>query len=146
MAESNTGLMKKTKAQLIEIILRKDEVERNCRTEISNLSEKLKIYDSDVKFMKNQLKEDNTVIDKQANLIIEKAKLIESMQSQFDISATEVAEAKETVRMYKDYIKGLSIICAVLVIILISIMFVFQGNKDWFLGDSRTIYYLPFIN
>ena len=125
MAEISTSLMKKTKAQLIEIILRKDEVERNCRTEISNLSEKLKIYDSDVKFMKNQLKEDNTVIDKQANLIIKKAKLIESMQSQFDISATEVAEAKETVRMYKDYIKGLSIICAVLVIILISIMFVF---------------------
>lgn len=124
MAESNNGLMKKTKAQLIEIILRKDEVERNCRTEISNLSEKLKIYDSDVKLMKNQIKEDNTVIDKQANLIIKKAKLIESMQSQFDISATEVAEAKETVRMYKDYIKGLSIICAVLVIILISIMFV----------------------
>lgn len=125
MAESNTGLMKKTKAQLIEIILRKDEVERNCRTEISNLNEKLKIYDSDVKLMKNQIKEDNTVIDKQANLIIKKAKLIESMQSQFDISATEVAEAKETVRMYKDYVKGLSIICAVLVIILISIMFVF---------------------
>ena len=125
MAEPNNGLMKKTKAQLIEIILRKDEVERNCRTEISNLSEKLKIYDSDVKLMKNQIKEDNTVIDKQANLIIKKAKLIESMQSQFDISATEVAEAKETVRMYKDYVKGLSIICAVLVIILISIMFVF---------------------
>lgn len=125
MAESNTGLMKKTKAQLIEIILRKDEVERNCRTEISNLSEKLKIYDSDVKLMKNQLKEDKTVINEQANVILKKTNLIESMQSQFDISATEVAEAKETVRMYKDYVKGLSIICAVLVIILISIMFVF---------------------
>lgn len=125
MAEPNNGLIKKTKAQLIEIILRKDEVERNCRTEISNLSEKLKIYDSDVKLMKNQIKEDNTVIDEQANLIIKKTKLIESMQSQFDISATEVAEAKETIRMYKDYVKGLSIICAILVIILISIMFVF---------------------
>ena len=125
MAEPNNGLMKKTKAQLIEIILRKDEVERNCRTEISNLSEKLKIYDSDIKLMKNQIKEDNTVIDEQANLIIKKAKLIESMQSQFDISATEVAEAKETINQYKDYVKSLKITCAFLIIVIISIMFVF---------------------
>lgn len=125
MAEPNNGLMKKTKAQLIEIILRKDEVERNCRTEINNLSEKLKIYDSDVKLMKNQIKEDNTVIDEQANLIIKKAKLIESMQSQFDISATEVAEAKETINQYKDYVKSLKITCAFLIIVIISIMFVF---------------------
>ena len=146
MAESNNGLMKKTKAQLIEIILRKDEVERNCRIEINNLNEKLKFYDSDVKLMKNQLKADKTVIDEQANVILKKTNLIESMKSQFDISATEVAEAKETINLYKDYVKYLSVICSVLVIILISIMFVFQGNKDWFLGDSRTIYYLPFIN
>lgn len=125
MAEPNNGLMKKTKAQLIEIILRKDEVERNCRTEISNLSEKLKIYDSDIKLMKNQIKEDNTVIDEQANLIIKKAKLIESMQSQFDISASEVAEAKETINQYKDYVKSLKITCAFLIIVIISIMFVF---------------------
>lgn len=125
MAELNNGLMKKTKAQLIEIILRKDEVERNCRIEINNLSEKLKIYDNDIKLMKNQIKEDNTVIDKQANLIIKKAKLIESMQSQFDISATEVAEAKETINQYKDYVKSLKITCAFLIIVIISIMFVF---------------------
>ena len=125
MAEPNNGLMKKTKAQLIEIILRKDEVERNCRTEISNLSEKLKIYDSDVKLMKNQLKEDKTVINEQANVILKKTNLIESMQSQFDISATEVAEAKETINQYKDYVKSLKITCAFLIIIIISIMFVF---------------------
>ena len=125
MAEISNSLIKKTKAQLVEIILRKDEVERNCRTEISNLNEKLKFYDSDVKLMKNQLKADKTVINEQANVIIKKTNFIESLKSQFDISATEVAEAKETVRMYKDYVKGLSIICAVLVIILISIMFVF---------------------
>ena len=45
MAETtNNSLMKKTKAQLIEIILRKDEVERECRTEISNLNKKIKDY------------------------------------------------------------------------------------------------------
>ena len=125
MAESNNGLMKKTKAQLIEIILRKDEVERNCRTEISNLSEKLKIYDSDIKRIKDQLKKDKDVINERANVILKKTNLIESMQSRFEILVTEVAEAKNTVRMYKDYVKGLSITCAFLVIILISIMFVF---------------------
>ena len=44
MAEISTGLMKKTKAQLVEIILRKDEVERECRTEISNLNKRIKGY------------------------------------------------------------------------------------------------------
>ena len=34
MEENNKGLMKKTKAQLIEIIIRKDAVERECRDEI----------------------------------------------------------------------------------------------------------------
>ena len=39
MAQNTNGLMKKTKSQLIEIILRKDSVEQECRTEISNLKE-----------------------------------------------------------------------------------------------------------
>ena len=61
MAEPNNGLMKKTKAQLIEIILRKDEVERNCRTEISNLSEKLKkLEDLGTKIYRTD--EDGTII------------------------------------------------------------------------------------
>lgn len=125
MAEISTGLMKKTKAQLIEIILRKDEVERECRTEISNLNKRIKGYDADIDGMIEESKADKSIINKQANMLIEKENLIEGMKSQFDISATEVAEAKETVRMYKDCVKGLSIICAILIIILISIMFVF---------------------
>ena len=124
MAEPNNGLMKKTKAQLIEIILRKDEVERNCRTEISNLNEKLKSYNTYIDTSAEQLKENKDIIDKQANLIIEKENLIESLKSQFDIYATEVTEAKETINQYKDYVKSLKITCAVLIIILISIMFI----------------------
>ena len=120
MAEISTGLMKKTKAQLIEIILRKDEVERECRTEISNLNKRIKGYDADIKGMAKQ-----TIIDKQANMLIEKENLIEGMKSQFDISATEVAEAKESVNMYKRYIKALSIACATLFFILMNMLFVF---------------------
>ena len=125
MADISTGLMKKTKAQLIEIILRKDEVERECRTEISNLNKRIKAYDADIKGITKQAKTDKSIIDKQANMLIEKENLIEDMKSQFDISATNVAEAKEAVNIYKRYIKALSIACATLVFILMSILFVF---------------------
>ena len=125
MADISTGLMKKTKAQLIEIILRKDEVERECRTEISNLNKRIKGYDADIKGMTKQVKADKSIIDKQANMLIEKENIIEDMKSQFDISATKVAEAKEAVNIYKHYIKALSIACATLVFILMSILFVF---------------------
>ena len=125
MADISTGLMKKTKAQLIEIILRKDEVERECRTEISNLNKRIKGYDADIKGMTKQVKADKAIIDKQANMLIEKENIIEDMKSQFDISATEVAEAKEAVNIYKRYIKALSIVCSTLVFILMSILFVF---------------------
>ena len=125
MAEISTGLMKKTKAQLIEIILRKDEVERECRTEISNLNKRIKGYDADIEGMTEQLKADKSIIDKQASMLIEKENLIESMKSQFDIFATEVTEAKEVVYMYKHYVKALSIACAALAIALICKLFVF---------------------
>ncbi len=125
MAESNNGLMKKTKAQLIEIILRKDEVERECRTEISNLNKRIKNYDANIKDMTEQSKETKAIIDKQANMLIEKENLIDDMTSQFDIFTTETAEAKESICIYKYYIKTLSIACAVLAIALIYKLFVF---------------------
>ena len=125
MAEISTGLMKKTKAQLIEIILRKDEVERECRTEISNLNKKIKSYDADIESITEESKADKSIIDKQASMLIEKENLIEGMQSQFDIFATEVTEAKEDVYMYKHYVKALSIACAALAIALICKLFVF---------------------
>ena len=125
MAEINTSLMKKTNDQLVEIILRKDEVERECRTEISNLNKKIKDYDADIESITEQLKENKDVIYKQASMIIEKENLIEDMKSQFDISSTEVAEAKEKCFIYKHYIKTLSIVCAILTVILICKLFVF---------------------
>ena len=125
MAEISTGLMKKTKAQLVEIILRKDEVERECRTEISNLNKRIKSYNADIEGMTEQSKADKSIIDKQASMLIEKENLIESMKSQFDIFATEVTEAKEAVYMYKHYVKALSISCAAFAIALICKLFVF---------------------
>ena len=125
MADISTGLMKKTKAQLIEIILRKDEVERECRTEISNLNKRIKSYDADIKGMTEQSKENKSIIDKQANMLIEKENLIDDMTSQFDIFATETTEAKESIGIYKYYVKALSIACVALIVALICKLFVF---------------------
>lgn len=125
MAESNNGLMKKTKAQLIEIILRKDEVEQKCRTEISYLNKRIESYCADIKGMTEQSKENKSIIDKQANMLIEKENLIDDMTSQFDIFATETAEAKESVYIYKHYVKALSIACVALIIALMCKLFVF---------------------
>ena len=125
MAEINTSLMKKTKAQLVEIILRKDEVERECRTEISNLNKKIKDYNAEIEIITERSKTYKSIIDKQANTLIKKESLIEDMKSQFDISATEVVNAREAAYMYKRYVKVLSIACVALAITLICKLFVF---------------------
>ena len=125
MAEIGNGLIKKTKAQLVEIILRKDEVERECRAEISNLNKRIKGYEFDIKGMIEQQKEDKSIIDKQANILIEKENLLDGMKSQFDISAIEVAEAKEFANKYKRYTINLSIACAIFAVALICTLFVF---------------------
>ena len=125
MAEISNSLIKKTKAQLVEIILRKDDVERECRTEISNLNKRIKGYEFDIKGMIEQQKEDKSIIDKQANMLIEKENLIDGMKSQFDISAIEVAETKELANMYKRYTINLSIACVTLGVILICTLFIF---------------------
>ena len=124
MAETNNGLMKKTKVQLIEIILRKDDVERECRDEINNLKNRIKNYDADVEGMSKRIKDDNNIIKQQADLIVEKENLIDELKSQFDISATEVAEAKEAVELYKSYIVS-TFIVSIIVIFLIISLFVF---------------------
>ena len=125
MAEVNNSLMKKTKAQLVEIIFRKDSVEQECRTEISNLNKRIKAYDADIEGMIKQSKEDKAIINKQADLLIDKQNLIEDLKSQYDIAATEVAGAKEVKTMYETYIKCLVTVCFLLVVILMFILFVF---------------------
>lgn len=125
MAEISKSLIKKTKAQLVEIILRKDDVERECRAEISNLNKRIKGYEFDMKGMTEQQKEDKSIIDKQANMLIEKENLLDGMKSQFDISAIEVAEAKELASRYKSYTINLSIAFVILAVVFIFKLFVF---------------------
>ena len=75
--------------------------------------------------MIEQQKEDKSIIDKQASMLIEKENLLDGMKSQFDISAIEVAEVKELANRYKRYTINLSIAFVVLAIAFIFKLFVF---------------------
>lgn len=122
---TNKGLTKKTKSELIEIILRKDDIERECRSKINNLKEDLADYKERYEQSINHLNDGKYIIDKQKEIIIKKENLISDMQSEFDTAATEVAEAKEEIAKYKLYVKGLSFICIILIVILTFKLLVF---------------------
>ena len=52
--KTSNSLMKKTKTQLVEIILRKDEVERNLRTDINDLCDSLNKIKSEKELLENK--------------------------------------------------------------------------------------------
>lgn len=52
--KTSNSLMKKTKAQLVEIILRKDEVERNLRKDINELCDSSDKIKSEKEFLENK--------------------------------------------------------------------------------------------
>ena len=122
---TNKGLTKKTKSELIEIILRKDDIERECRSKINNLKEDLADYKERYEQAIHHLNDGKYIIDKQKEIIIKKENLISDIQSEFDTAATEVAEAKEEIAKYKFYVKGLSFICIILIVILTFKLLVF---------------------
>ena len=122
---TNKGLTKKTKSELIEIILRKDDIERECRSKINNLKEDLADYKERYEQAINHLNDGKYIIDKQKEIIIKKENIISDMQSEFDTAATEVAEVKEEIAKYKLYVKSLTGACIVLIFILIFKLLVF---------------------
>ena len=59
--KQNNSLMRKTKAQLVEIILRKDSIERGLRADIKGMEAYCKELDDKIKHVcnaNNELKED----------------------------------------------------------------------------------------
>lgn len=52
--KTSNSLMKKTKAQLVEIILRKDEVERNLRKDINELCDSFNKIKSEKELLQNK--------------------------------------------------------------------------------------------
>lgn len=123
---TNKGLTKKTKSELIAIILRKDDIEQECRSKINSIKEDLDYCKKRYEEVIKHYDEDKYIIDKQKEMLVEKENLIADMQSEFDKTATEVAEAKEETAKYKLYIKVLSSICIILIVILMFKLLVFR--------------------
>lgn len=105
----NSSLMKKTKAQLVEIILRKDEVERNVRKELKEAeefaSQKIKDYNAlneiHVKYIEDLAKANDSIKTMQ-----------EEYREQCDEHASERQELIDKVNKYK------ILFCLSLVIVL----------------------------
>lgn len=96
--EPNSGLMKKTKAQLVEIILRKDEVERSIRKELKEAEE----------FASQKIKDYNALNETHVKYVEDLGKAnynIELMQEEYreqcDEHASERQELIDKVNRYK---------------------------------------------
>lgn len=105
----NSSLMKKTKAQLVEIILRKDEVERNVRKELKEAEE----------FASQKIKDYNALNEIHVKYVEELTKAnysIKTMQEEYreqcDEHASERQELIDKVNRYK------TLFCLSLVIVL----------------------------
>ena len=105
----NSSLMKKTKAQLVEIILRKDEVERNVRKELKEAEE----------FASQKIKDYNALNEIHVKYVEELTKAnynIKTMQEEYreqcDEHASERQELIDKVNKYK------TLFCLSLVIVL----------------------------
>lgn len=105
----NSSLMKKTKAQLVEIILRKDEVERNVRKELKEAEE----------FASQKIKDYNALNEIHVKYVEELTKanynigtMQEEYREQCDEHASERQELIDKVNRYK------TLFCLSLVIVL----------------------------
>lgn len=82
--KTSNSLMKKTKAQLVEIILRKDEVERNLRADMKGTEATL-----------NKLKEEKTLLEKKYEI------LKNDYQEECDWHSFDIQELCDKVKRYK---------------------------------------------
>lgn len=112
----NSPLMKKTKAQLVEIILRKDEVERELR-------EAIKISGNDFNSLNDKFDELKELSDE---LMDEHQKLKElhetvkaNYEEECDEHITDVELAKHTIKRYKKWTMFSLLAYVVLIVIAI---------------------------
>ena len=84
-AVENNSLMRKTKAQLVEIILRKDSIEKNLRADIKDIEKELEHKRNDLKLINNNYNslqndyhsvcDDRVTIECEFNSVIKKQKV-----------------------------------------------------------------------
>lgn len=97
--KQNNSLMRKTKAQLVEIILRKDSIERGLRNDIKGTEAYCKELEAKVKHVcnaNNELKED--------------------YHNMCDESASIIASYKNEIKQYRTYNKVLSFILFLIIL------------------------------
>lgn len=82
--KTSNSLMKKTKAQLVEIILRKDEVERNLRKDINELCDSL-----------DKIKNEKELLEKNFET------LKNDYREECDKNASYIQELKDKTKRYK---------------------------------------------
>lgn len=133
MAETNNGLMKKTKAQLVDIILRKDDIEVKLRTEIKAIKEEIDNKNDYIKSKEQCIDDLNGCIKDrdyrlQLNADIIKAKKEElskvnkqlsDIKEDYDTYATKITELVDNIMFYKKAVVVLS------VFIIIELCFLF---------------------
>ena len=111
MAEVNNSLMKKTKAQLVEIILRKDDIERGLRADIKGtekefdkIKSKYKVLES--KYCLNQTKYANLQMDYEEQCdehILCKQELINKITNEYTCNNVKLAELMHDISNNQNY-------------------------------------------
>lgn len=123
MAETNNGLMKKTKAQLVDIILRKDDIEVELRNEIKAIKEEIDNKNDYIKSKEQCIDDLNFCIKAKDHRLtiaayIVKAKKEElskvnkqlsDIKEDYDTYATKITELVDNIMFYKKTVVVLSI-------------------------------------
>ena len=123
MAETNNGLMKKTKVQLVDIILRKDDIEVKLRDELKTVKKQIddqtvyiesrQKYIQDLKNCINDrdhlLKVDADLIKAKEEELIEINKQLYDIKEDYDTYATKITELVDNIMLYKKTVVVLSI-------------------------------------
>lgn len=97
--KTSNSLMKKTKAQLVEIILRKDEVERNLRKDINDLCDSFNKIKSEKELLENKFET-----------------LQNDYQEECDEKASYIQELKDKTERYKILFYGFFAMSAALIV------------------------------
>ena len=89
--KTSNSLMKKTKAQLVEIILRKDEVERNLRKDINELCDSL-----------DKIKSEKELLENKFEILKNKFETLQNdYREEYDENAYYIQELKDKIERYK---------------------------------------------
>lgn len=118
-ANTSSSLMKKTKTELVNIILRKDSVEKNLSEEINKLNDEVtKISDAKTN-LKDDVKKFSTEV---ANLKLENAKLNESnnnLKDALDEDASIMQELKTSVKAWRN----IALVCVAILAVSLIVCF-----------------------